>query len=320
MLICVSANPAIDRRLRIGSLESGRVNRAFSATPYPGGKAAHVALAARALGEEVTWVGFLGGAAGEECEARLVALGVEVTVVRTEAGTRVNLEVIEDDGTVTEILEPGGGVSDGEVERMLSLCRDVFAEHGPGSQVALSGSLPPGAPADLYAELTRIAHAHGCRVLLDASGEAMRRALAAAPDLVKPNGDEAEPIAGRPVGDPEAAEEAAHRLIEAGARGVAVSLGAAGLVWRNGSRSGALAAEPPRVEGRSAVGCGDATLAGFAVAYSRGLSDVETLRLAAACGTANCLARAPGMIESDEVARLVPRVEVRPIALRQGQV
>jgi len=36
MIICVSANPAIDRRLLLGRLKSGGVNRASSACPLPG--------------------------------------------------------------------------------------------------------------------------------------------------------------------------------------------------------------------------------------------------------------------------------------------
>jgi 1-phosphofructokinase len=152
MLVCVSANPAIDRRLQLERIAVGEVNRAVSAQPFPGGKAAHVAMVAHALGAEVTWVGFLGGAAGEDLESGLSALGIPLTVVRTRAETRANLEIIARDGTVTEILEPGGSVSDGEVERLISACRDIFAECAEGSQVALSGSLPPGAPVDFYVE------------------------------------------------------------------------------------------------------------------------------------------------------------------------
>ena len=191
MLICVSANPAIDRRLWLGELAVGGVNRARAVKAHPGGKAAHVAMAARALGEEVMWVGLLGGATGDEVESGLSRLNIPVTIVRTESETRANLEIIEPGGTVTEILEPGGGVTSSEVERLLSMCEDVFAECGRRAQVALSGSLPPGAPVDLYAQLTRVARAHGCRVLLDTSGEALRGGLEAAPDLVKPNLDEA---------------------------------------------------------------------------------------------------------------------------------
>ena len=49
-IICVSANPAMDRRLHMARLAIGEINRAQSAQGFAGGKAAHVAMAARALG------------------------------------------------------------------------------------------------------------------------------------------------------------------------------------------------------------------------------------------------------------------------------
>jgi 1-phosphofructokinase family hexose kinase len=321
MLICVSPNPAIDRRLRLESIAVGAVNRALSAQPFPGGKAAHVAMAAHALGEEVMWVGFLGGAAGEECESGLSDLGIPVTIVRTRAETRANLEIIADDGTVTEILEPGGEVTDGEVERLMVACAELFAEGGAGSQVALSGSLPPGAPLDLYAELIRLAHATGCRALLDTSGAAMRHGLRAAPDLVKPNREEAAWFSGGPVRDAGEAAEVAQRMLEAGARSVCVSLGADGMVWQRDETCAPLVSQPPTLVGRSTVGCGDAALAGFAVAHARGLCDEEAVGLAVACGSANCLAPAPGLIDPREVERIARQVSVQRLqsACRSGR-
>jgi 1-phosphofructokinase family hexose kinase len=313
MLVCVSANPAIDRRLQLESIAVGEVNRAVSTRPFPGGKAAHVAMVAKALAQEVTWVGFLGGATGEECENGLLALGIPLTVVRTRANTRANLEIIARDGTVTEILEPGGGVTDGEVERLLSACRDLFAESAEGSQVALSGSLPPGAPTDIYAELIRLAHVYGCRVLVDTSGEALRQAIAAGPDLVKPNRAEATWFSGRQVNNARAAIEVAHEMIHAGARGVAVSLGADGITWERSGSSTRLISRPPTIEVRSTVGCGDAALAGFAVAHARELSDEDGLCLAVACGTANCLAESPGMVDPHQVDRIFQQVSVEPL-------
>src|ERR1044072_3033119 len=94
MVVCISANPAIDRRLRLNNISVGEVNRALSAHPFPGGKAAHVAMVAKSLGTDVMWVGFLGGAAGEACESGLSALGVPLTVVRTQTETRAKLELV----------------------------------------------------------------------------------------------------------------------------------------------------------------------------------------------------------------------------------
>jgi 1-phosphofructokinase family hexose kinase len=311
MLVCISANPAIDRRLRLKTIAVGEVNRALSAQPFPGGKAAHVAMVAKSLGIDVMWVGFLGGAAGEECESGLSELGVPLTVVRTQTETRANLEIIASDGSITEILEPGGAVTEGEVERLLSTCRDIFAESDQRAQVALSGSLPPGAPADLYGQLIQMAHLYGCRALLDTSGEALRLGLQAAPDFVKPNRDEASSFAGRPINDAHAASEVARKFFSAHAQSVAISLGAQGMIWQSTAHGDPLVSQLPPISDCSSVGCGDAALAGFAVAYERGLSDEETLSLAVACGTANCLADAPGQIDSRQVFRLAQQVQIQ---------
>ena len=70
-IICVSANPAMDRRLLMASLAVGEINRAASAQGLAGGKAAHVAMAARALAAQAVWIGFLGGAIGQECARQM---------------------------------------------------------------------------------------------------------------------------------------------------------------------------------------------------------------------------------------------------------
>jgi 1-phosphofructokinase family hexose kinase len=311
MLVCISANPAIDRRLLLENIAVGEINRALSAQPFPGGKAAHVAMVAKVLGLDVMWVGFLGGAAGEQCESGLSAFGVPLTVVRTESETRANLELVSADGKVTEILEPGGAVTEGEVERLLTTCRDLFAESERGTQVALSGSLPPGAPSDFYAELIRLAHLYGCRTLLDSSGEALREGLNAAPDFVKPNRNEASAFTNRRIDSPTAALESTHMFFEAGAKSVAISLGGDGMIWQRTRVSDPFIAEPSLLANCSPVGCGDAALAGFAAAHERGLSDEETLRLATACGSANCLAQAPGRVDAGDVSRLAGEIRVR---------
>ena len=293
----------MDRRLRLKNIAVGEVNRALSAQPFPGGKAAHVAMVAKSLGLDVVWVGFLGGAAGEECESGLTAAGVPLTVVRTEAETRANLEIISSDGSITEILEPGGTVTDGEVERLMATCRDIFADGDKGMQVAISGSLPPGAPSDLYAEITQLAHVYGCRVLLDTSGEALRRGLEAAPDFVKPNLQEASTFAGFQIQDFDSAADAAQKFFDARAQSVAISLGENGILWQRSIHSDLLLSKLTPISNCSSVGSGDAALAGFAVGYERGFSDEQTLRLAVACGTANCLADAPGRIDTNKVRR-----------------
>jgi 1-phosphofructokinase family hexose kinase len=312
VIVCISPNPAIDRRVRLARLEAGEIHRARSAMTAPGGKAAHVAMVSRALGESVVWVGLLGGATGEECRQGLASLGIHAVAVQTRSATRTNVEFIEDEnGRVTEVREPGGSVDSSEIAALLHRCREIVREVGRCSCV-LSGSLPPGAPTNLFELLIRDIHAAGSAALLDAGGDVLSAALAAQPDVIKPNRAELKEAVGYPIGDAAAALQGSKLLIARGARNVAVSLGEEGVIWVAAGAASPLIGVCPPVVGRSTVGCGDATLAGIAVGLQRHFSLGDMIRLAAACGAANCFAEMPGMIDAAQVTRLSSSVVVRP--------
>lgn len=313
MIICVSANPAIDRRVRLKKLVPGAVNRAVSAGSFAGGKAAHVAMAAHALGEETVWTGFLGGATGDEFEKQLNELGIRAVPVYTQTKTRTNDEIIDEQGNITEILEPGSAVTEAELEQMYETCETLIADAVEDFYVVLSGSLPPNLPLDFYSRLISSAHKQGGKVILDTSGEAFLNALSANPDFVKPNREETENATGVNINSQDTAIFAASRLRELGAQGVAVSLGRDGIVWMDDDKL--LIAKPPEVDVISTVGSGDATVAGLAVGSIRGLENEETIRLAVACGAANCLAKFPGQIDAENVKRLLPLVGVKSVEI-----
>ena len=145
MFICVSPNPAIDKRVTVPSLSAGQVIRARTAKGFPGGKSTHVAMVLRTLGEAPQWIGLCGGATGAELRAGLSALGIAVHPCVTSEQTRTNLEIIEDNGTVTEILEPGSTPAPAEMAAFEGACKDLFAQGGERASVIFSGSLPAGA-------------------------------------------------------------------------------------------------------------------------------------------------------------------------------
>ncbi len=308
-ILCVSLNPAIDRRIRLPEFLAGRVNRATSADPEAGGKAAHVAFAAKALGAEVRWLAPLGGPEGESCRAGIAAHGVTPVVVPIVARTRTNLELIDESmGEITEVLEPGPAIRETEAT---ALHRAFERELSSRPLVVISGSLPQGLVSSFYADLVRGAKQAGCIVMLDTSGEPLAAALSAAPDVIKPNRQELAALAGREIRSVAEAVEAARELQRRGPLTVIVSLGAEGAVVVS---DGVLHATAPRVDAVSNVGSGDSFLAGWAVAIARGLSLEECLRLAIACGTANCLASSPGMISPEAVKQVAKNVEIRPFS------
>jgi 1-phosphofructokinase family hexose kinase len=310
-IVCVSANPAMDRRLRIDTLSVGEIIRAKSGQGFAGGKAAHVAMAVRALGVPAVWIGFLGGAIGLECGRQLEDLGIQVVSIPSPASTRINLEIIDASGKITEILEPGSApapVSQQEFALAIQeACHDAL--------LILSGSLPAGLAHDFYVSIMESAGAHGVPTFLDTSGKALHAGAAIHSSFVKVNRAEAEDLAGRSLKSLDETVDAAWQIIARGPESVAITAGPEGLIWVEHRNGPVWRARPPHLPAVSTVGCGDATLAGFAVAALQGIVGEAAIRLAVACGAANCAAAAPGRIELKSVQALLPQIDVQQLAL-----
>ncbi len=306
----MSLNPAIDKRARVADLVAGGVNRISEVRAEPGGKAAHVAMVLRTLGADPLWMGFTGGNTGESLIEGLRKLNIRVHPVKVSADTRTNLEIIDDRGVVTELLEPGSPIAQKDWDVFFEVYEDMLArENTPGTVIA-SGSLPPGAEPGVYASLSEVTHRHGHKIFLDTSGEPLRVALASGPDFVKPNREEAELLTGEKIGDHTAAKMAVHRLVQLGAKSAVVSLSHQGLVWQPASHQSVYHVGPVHVDAKSSVGSGDATVAAFAYADAAGFGIEQTLRLAAAAGAANCLAEAPGRARESDIRRLETQAHV----------
>jgi 1-phosphofructokinase family hexose kinase len=309
----VSLNPAIDTRLILKGFLPGRVNRVEEVFRTPGGKAAHVAMALKGLGATPTWIGFSGGATGSELIAGLRLLGIETMSVPSGQSSRVNLEIVDARGEVTEILEPGGTITQPEWSDFQQVCAGAFQRAAKKRIALISGSLPPGVPSEACATLVRAAQSANCLAFLDSSGMPLSEALAARPDLVKINREEAEFVTQVDIRDPVTAAQAARKLLDLGASSAAVSLGDRGLVGVRKHDQLAIHAWTTPLRPKSTVGCGDSALAGLAFAAATGLSFEQCLALAVACGTANCLAALPGRIQREDIARIGQAVHVDPL-------
>lgn len=264
MIVTVTPNPSVDRTLEVGRIERGAVIRATSTRIDAGGKGVNVSRALVANGHATLAVLPLGGGDGEVLARLLVDDGIPHRRVSTGAATRSNITLSEPDGTVTKVNAPGAPLLPAELDALVEV---VIASLAGATWLVLCGSLPAGAPTDLYATLTERAHAAGVRVAVDTSGAPLAEALSARPDLIKPNLAELSELAGRSLLTVDDVIAAAERTRE-GAATVVVSLGAAGALLVDGSEP--MLAVPPQVAARSDVGAGDTLLAGFLAAGGTG--------------------------------------------------
>jgi 1-phosphofructokinase len=278
MIVTLTLNPSLDRTLEVDALERGEVLRAAPVHLDPGGKGVNVTRALLANGVGSRAVIPCGGADGEQLVQLLAGEAVHTVAVRISNRTRSNVTLVEPDGTVTKINEPGAALTAAEFEAVAAA---VLGCAGTADWVVMCGSLPPDVPVDVYAGLTEQFTAAGIRVAVDTSGPALLSAVAAGPDLVKPNREELAEAVGAPLPGIGDVVEAARSLRALGARSVLASLGPEGALLVDDD--GVLLAQGTAIEPRSTVGAGDALLAGFLAGGARG---PRALTEAVAWGTA----------------------------------
>lgn len=307
MILTVTLNTALDITYRVRELHPYASHRVTSVTERPGGKGLNVARVLAALGHEVTVTGFTGGPTGRTVQDQLTATsGVLDALVPVSGPTRRTIAVIDETAgetrptDATQLNEPGQQITPAEWSAFQDVYEGLLSSV---SVVALCGSLPPGVPVGAYAQLIRMARSADVPVLLDTSGEPLRRGVAARPDLVKPNAGELAELTGSH--EPLQATQDARRR---GARTVVASLGVEGLLavtpdgrWR--------ATPPTRIRGNP-TGAGDSAVAGLLSGLVDRLTWPERLTRAVALSAATVLTPVAGEFDRAAYDELLGRVTV----------
>ncbi len=307
-LLFVAANPSVDRLYQLDRLAVGEIHRPRSVVAVAGGKGLNAARAAAALGGSVTAVAIVAGRTGDWIAERLAERGIDARLARSGGETRTCVSILDrSTGTMTEIYERGEDVEPSAWDALETAVRGELGRDDIAA-VALSGSLPPGAPPDGYARIARIAAdpPRAVPVLADTYGPALAAVLAEHPALVKVNAVEAGEATGTSVSDTASAVEAARLLCGAGAAAVIVTLGVDGAVVGDGVRWTRLI--PPDVRGAYGVGSGDAFLGGLAVSLGRGAPLVEAARLGMAAAIANAQVPGAGELDPGSIEGILERI------------
>ncbi|MEI5099255.1 1-phosphofructokinase family hexose kinase [Streptomyces sp. PmtG] len=288
MIVTVTLNAALDLTYHVPTLTPHATHRVTEVTERAGGKGLNVARVLAALGHPVTATGFAGGDTGRTLRDHLARVPGVTDALRPVGGaTRRTLAVVDTrTGDTTQLNEPGPSVTPAEWAGFLDAYEALVRGEGVAA-VALCGSLPPGVPVGAYAVLVRAARAAGVPVLLDTSGEPLRRGLAARPDIVKPNADELAELTG--AHDPSQATRDARRR---GAHAVVASLGAEGLLAA--TPEGTWRAAPPAPVRGNPTGAGDSAVAGLLSGLVEELPWPERLARAVALSAATVAAPVAG--------------------------
>jgi 1-phosphofructokinase family hexose kinase len=317
MIITVTLNAAIDKTLAVPNFRLGQRHRAVEQTAMAGGKGVNVARALKALGQPVIATGVAGGPTGTRIIEQLTEEAILNDFVRIREESRTSTAVVDPtSGEQTEINEHGPAVSEAE----LDLFVDKLLYLAKGAEVCVfSGSLPRGVDSDLYGRLADEMRRLEVTTVLDSEGEPLRLAARAGPDIVTPNELEAEELVGHEFADDEDRRTGVAEMVELGAREAIMTLPNGCIALLAATPEGAspgtlLSATLDPLEPVSAVGSGDAFLAGFVAARYGGGSPEECLRFGVACGAESTQHFGAGVIEPREAERLATEVQVEALA------
>ena len=333
-MLVATPNLCFDRTLRLTLLAPGAVHRSGQAEVTAGGKGVNVARVLRSHGYRPVVAGLVPTVDGEQLCRLLQQEGADLVGVPVVGRTRAATVLVEDAGRVTVVNEPGPQLDAATWDAYRAAVAAALAHH---DVLVCTGSLPPGAPADAYGQLTALAHEHGAVAIVDAAREALAGALTAGPDLVSPNLAEAEAVLAGRHHDPETVDEdaadlvdralaAARALVAAGARRAVVTLGGAGAVMvtgdgvaghGTGARTGSghgLLLRAPRVEVVSPVGAGDSFVGGLVVGLVRGETWPDAVRRGIATATASVEQLLAGGVDVARAEELLTQVTTAPVA------
>ena len=309
MIVTVTLNPAVDKSLTVPRFEVGKTNRGEVGRTDAGGKGINVAKAVKQFGAEVCALGFVAGSNGRFILEALAASGIPADFCDVPGETRVNLKIHDPVyGTETELNEPGFQVFPEHLQAM----KEKIKTYAPRCEVMIfSGSLPPGAPPETFAELITTACALGAKCMLDTAGPALRYGLEAKPLLIKPNRAEVQELLQVRLRTRRELGEASRKLLAMGAEKVVISMGADGAVAA--TKQNLLWARPPAVVPRSSVGAGDAMVAALAYGEVNHLSFGDAFCFAVAASAAAVTMEGSKVADLALARSLVPLVQIEDV-------
>jgi 6-phosphofructokinase 2 len=299
-IVTITFSPCIDKSTSVPALIPEKKLKCTVPKLEPGGGGINVARAIKKLGGEATAIFPSGGYTGKFFNHLMERENIPAVIIETTNETRENIIVLEESSNNQyRFGMPGTELSDTEWKQ----CLKAVEEINNAEFIIASGSLPPGVPLNIYAQLAKIAKTKNAKFIVDTSGDALNQAVDEGVYLLKPNIGELSSLAGKKELQHSEVKDIAAQIIKKGKCEVMViSMGAEGamLVTKDGSKI----ITPPAVERKSTVGAGDSMVAGIVFYLFQGHSIIESVQYGVACGTAATMNSGTELCKKEDADKL----------------
>lgn len=303
-VITLTINPSLDKSTRFTGLIAEQKMRCEKPRYDAGGGGINVSKAIARLGGSSLCVFTSGGSTGKMLEELIQKEGIENKAIATKNWTRENFIAFETESKAQYRFGfPGNELFDDEKEAVIETIQKTSANF-----LVISGSLNEGLPINFYQKIAQTAKSSGIKVIVDTSGEALRKVLEIGVYLVKPNIGELAKLIGVERLEQSEVEKAAKTLVENGsAEIIVVSLGAQGAILV--TKDAMEFVKAPKVENKSTVGAGDSMVGGMVWALSQNKSLKEVIQWGVSCGTAATMKEGTQLFNVKDMIKLLEGLE-----------
>ncbi|MGO1368749.1 MAG: 1-phosphofructokinase [Senegalia sp. (in: firmicutes)] len=300
MIYTVTFNPAIDYAIEIDQINFGETNRSKNTYIYPGGKGINISRVLNNLEVKSTALGFVGGFTGKYLEDYLSKDEIKTDFIHLDEFTRINVKLKSD--IETEINASGPEISKEKLDEFYEKIDDLE----DGDFLILAGNIQSSLRRDMYFDLQERLKEKDIHIIVDTTGEALKKTLSNKPFLIKPNIAELEEIFNVEIKGNDEIIKYGKKLLERGAQNVIVSMGGDGAILLTDSEI--YFAKPIKGSLKNSVGAGDSMIAGFLSSYTKTKDVLNSFRWAVAAASATAFST--DLAKKEEVQELLERVNI----------
>jgi 6-phosphofructokinase 2 len=304
-VITVTFSPCIDKSTSVPALLPEKKLICAAPKLEPGGGGINIARALKKLGEDAIAIFPSGGYTGKYFNHLLEMEEITSVIIESNNETRENIIVFDEAGNNQyRFGMPGTGVTENEWKK----CMHAAEQIDDIEFIIASGSLPPGVPVNIYAQLAKIAKNKNAKFIVDTSADALKYAVGGGVYMLKPNLGELSFLAGKNEIQPGEVSRIAKDIIAKGKCEVmVVSMGANGAMLVTDKIAEIFI--PPAVKRKSTVGAGDSMVAGIVFYLLQGKELLQSVQYGVACGTAATLNAGTELCKKEDADRLYPLIK-----------
>lgn len=298
-IVTITVNPALDKSAHFSGLVPEQKIRCQAPLYDAGGGGINVSKAISRLEGTSLAVFASGGPSGEMIKEILNKELISFQAIETKNWTRESFVAVDDNtNSQYRFNFPGTSITDAEKNEIIKT-----VESQDSKFIVVSGSLREGLPVDFYQEIAEISKKSNSKLIVDTSGEALKKALEIGVYLIKPNVGELAKLIGVEKLEMEEVNAAAKKIIaKGGAEIVVVSLGPQGAVLVTKDSYDYVPA--PNVAKKSTVGAGDSMVGGMTWALAQNKPLKEVIRWGVACGSAATMNEGTQLFKLEDAKRL----------------